>query len=347
LELKLENLKDTVDSELFLKELIEFLVSMQSQKLAPSKLTSGLITQLVSMPAAPEKNFYVVKSGDKVCGSICSFMPVGKDFGCFGFYEIDLKQGHSDKVSALLLDAAFSDSKNQSKSKMLGPIEYNIWLSYRTKTKGFDKNFSWEPSHPEEYYKLLDKHGLSKSHMFYTEFVEVAKSSYSRHEKSYEASLESGFKFKRFSEVDLFGRYLQDLYRLSIGSFADSSELYEPLSFEAFMALYVPIFKSSDLDNGWLCFDQNEQLVGFLYAFMDENDGKKHGVFKTIAISDDYRGKKLSNALYYKTATELVKNGAQVIVNALIKDEGKAFSFSKGDDKTVSEYAVFAKKING
>lgn len=345
--LTVENSENTKDLPAFMEKVLEFLVFCQKQKPAKSSFTKEVLAKLVYMPGPENKTFYVVKDKDSVIGCLCLYTSKGKDFASFGLFEIDVShEGRSEAASSLIL-AAEEKSIDLGRSKLNGPIDYNIWLPYRVKTKGFEKNFSWEPNYPKEYCALLEKAGLEKEFIFVSEFVEEKDSSYRKFEDIQKKCEEDGFRFKKFSGVDIFGKYLRELYELSLSSFDSSSALYEPLSYEAFVALYVPIFRQASLDFAYLCLDQNNKLAGFLYAFMDSIDGKLFGIMKTIAVSDSHRGKGLSNALYYKTAANLVEHGAEVICNALIKENGIAFSYSKEDKKTISEYAVFSKSVKG
>jgi ribosomal protein S18 acetylase RimI-like enzyme len=129
------------------------------------------------------------------------------------------------------------------------------------------------------------------------------------------------------------------LYRISMQGFRDNY-LFEPIPFEAFRQLYVPIAKKLDFSLSRFAIDPQGQEMGFFFCYM-EGDSL---VFKSVTIDPAYRGRGVSNALTHLSSTDALKRGATGYISALMRAGAQSESYlKKGGFLWQHKYALFEK----
>lgn len=347
-KIEVRKLSQVGDRDMFLSDLAFFWQRISVQNPISQTISNDTLKSMLTAPLCSYCEFFMVTLEGEVVGSIGVFSPVDteKDFGLFGFLEIDLSCTEEAKVALYLTNCAKDYLSSIGKIRMMGPVCFNIWLPYRYRLDFFDETHLWEPSQPRKYLDLLRDNDFTISHRYRSEFVDLTPAFEKKYQTDYLSILEAGYSFKSFDEVDLYGEYLETLYQMSLKGFENSSEVYEPISFDVFKYLYMSFIDRSQLKYSFFCFNKLNEAVGFMYTFLDDSDGVKTAVFKTISINNDYRGLRMSNALYYKCLESQLKDGVTRVCSALMKEDVISSSFTRNEKKkTVHSYAIFEKRL--
>lgn len=136
-------------------------------------------------------------------------------------------------------------------------------------------------------------------------------------------------------------REVPALYEVSMAGFKDNF-LFEPLPFEAFRSLYVPIAGKMDLSLSDLALSPEGKPLAFFFYYED------HGyvVYKSVAVSPEARGQGLSNAVAYFAAEAGLKRGLTKMITALVKSGAQSESYAKKFSLLWEHrYALFVRKL--
>ena len=270
--------------------------------------------------------FWLAYEGKRPVGRVgASLMPSYQGLGSVGFFELDLNYGPYGEVSKALLKQATNWLKKKSCSKVVGPMNLNTWFPYRFRSdQDITKRFSWEPVHPPEYLQECLHFGVvldTKYKAFNTgqlsDFVEKTKTAYGH-------CLNQEYHFRNFDSECFLERDIPILYEMSMECFK-GNYLFEPISLEAFRALYVPIVDKMDHTLGKICFAKDGSPAGFGFSFVDD------GVFviKTLATMPLHRGHGISNALAYLAGSAAYKRGLHSYITAIIHAGAQSESYGK------------------
>jgi hypothetical protein len=287
-------------------------------------LPLGMGAAFVTQPTPFAKEFWIVRdSGGKALGRIgASVSAIDKSTGAIGFFEVAVDH---PQVAKQLLQAAEAWLKSKGVLVAHGPVNFNTWFSYRFRTgQQDDLRFSWEPVNPSEYVTFWMQNGYtelevykSQGHDGLKQFAEVTR-------PAYEKALKLGCTFRPFDSKKVMEVEVPVLYDISMDGFRDNF-LFEPIPFEAFQALYVPVAGKLDLGLAHMAMDVRGQPVGFFFCYQDN----EYLVYKSVAVKHAGRGMGVSNALAYLAAQEGLKRGLSRLITALVKSGAQSESYGK------------------
>jgi len=305
-------------------------------------LPADIEGQLILMPYGGAKALWVVENEAGIVARLMTIISMSRPENClFSFFEINFKLSNAEQNTILssLLTAARTWAKSQNATTLVGPIAYNTWFPYRFRTDSHPLRFAWEPNQPAVYPKLFQEQGFKVLEEYHSAGYTDFQSFHAKTKSQHEQAITNGFEVL---PMELSDQFIDDLYDLSSAGFRNNF-LFEPLPREAFKALYVPIFRKSDLRYARVVKRMGANSVdGFFYMFEDQG----YIVMKTVAVRDSARGLGLSNALTYACSDAALKNGVTKAITALVKSGAQSESYGKKmAQEWLHTYALFSASV--
>ena len=246
-----------------------------------------------------------------------------KDTGFIGFFECD---ANYQQEGIDLLKSAIDYLKQYGCNKILGPINFNTWFSYRLAEKHVDSTlYPFEPINPPFYLDLFAKAGLKKHQAYTTRGIDSINYKSEKFNKDFERATSLGYQFKALDLKNNIIGQVEEIYKISMEGFKDNY-LFEPISKELFMKLYVPIMSIFNFEYSSIAYNDQGSPIAFFFAFEYGN----YLVLKSIAVVPEHRGKGVSNAMMSLAFAKALKNNLSKTITALVKDEALSESYSSG-----------------
>ncbi len=249
--------------------------------------------------------------------------------GAIGFFEC-VNNYTSAKT---LLDSAVKWHLRHNIEKIWGPMNFDIWHSYRFMTKGFDqKLFYGEPYNHAYYPQFFEKFGF-KSKAEY-DSVEIADKDLLQQmtvkgKKRYNLLIERGYRFE-FADLHDYDDLLEQLHQIICSSFAGSLG-FTPLDIEEFKQLFRKTKYALHPKMFLLAYNPKDELCGFTFALLELADAIKAMNGKNSIISKlkfSYLRRQVNRINYYiggitpeeiANRSGLGRAGFYVIVNEILK----------------------------
>jgi hypothetical protein len=191
--------------------------------------------------------------------------------GTVGFFECQKEYG----AAAALLDAAVAWLRDHpGLGRIWGPMNFDIWHSYRFMTRGFgQKPFYGEPYNKPYYPEFFERYGFSIKQEW--DSIEVCgrenlESLLPRGEERYRLLAKKGYRFEhpdvRQLEAELYKLHtaLADSFRGFLG--------FTPISPQEFIKLYSASRYALDPRLSVFAYDEENELAGFALALLDLAD---------------------------------------------------------------------------
>ncbi len=290
------------------------------------------LAPLVSMPFPKAREFWLAVSNDgSVLGQVGASLSLHHPgTGYVGFYS--LRDPLDETTASLLLDEACRFLKASGANRAVGPMHLNTWLPYRFALPSSGPGpFMWEPgNHPNDPV-LWKKNGFTREMLYASQGHDGLGQLVSAMKPAWDKARALGFSFRNVDSERLLDQELPILHRLSMAGFSDN-HLFEPLPANLFRELYVPLAGKNARQNlalaAFVLSPEGEE-VGFSFSFIDPSHGKPRVVLKTATILPEFRGRGLSNALFYETLGSLDLTLHTEFVAALVKQGAQSESYGK------------------
>ena len=272
-----------------------------------------------------------------------SSAPLDPTCGLFHFFEMNFLENAQLAQEAALTLLAFAQTQLQAqgKKKIIGPLTYHTWFSYRylLAAGGTQSYYQWEPANPPEYPQLFLENGFTIQQKYHTRANGKVANFLAATKIHYQTACAKGYRFCPI------GENLTALYRLSMEGMANNY-LFSPISFEQFSALYVPLIKKYNSSSSYFALDTQGQEVGLFLIFPDH----QAIVLKTVTVNPAHRGQGLSNALLYLGIHGLVMQYGEKyfteVISALMIDQAQSESYSKyGPLLWERQYGLLGKEL--
>ncbi|MBI2711240.1 MAG: GNAT family N-acetyltransferase [Bdellovibrio sp.] len=257
--------------------------------------------------------------------------------GFIGFFE-----GQSFSVANALVQEALSWLKKRGVDEVYGPVNFNTWLPYRFRIHPDSSPvFAWEPINPPEYPIWFGEMGFSADHLYHSDGLDGLNGILEGTSKDYEKALKAGYTFRPADTEALLEKEVPILYKLSMPSFRENF-LFEPVPYEFFKQLYVPLAKKADVSLARFACDPQGNEVAFFFNFKEGNSM----VSKTVGVLPQARGLGLSNAMLHSAAQAAIEQGLSGSVMALMKSGIQSESYGKKQNRIWRhEYVLFKKEL--
>ncbi len=344
--MRIEAYSASQDRERFLADFCALPERVRQGEFRKGVLGADVLERFLTLPAPFEREFWLCYKGEQAIACLgANVSAVDPLLGYIGFLELDLDAVFGD-AGAASLSAACEWLARRGCGRVIAPVDFDNWFPYRFRIDDGDSRiFEWEPVNPPEYVQALEDNGFEIVDRYHSTCIGNLAGFLARTESSYQSAIAAGFEFRPFDEPPL-PEDLTSLYRISIESFADNF-LFEPISQEQFLALYVGIVDKRKEGLSYFVVDPDGREVGFLFAFLEEWGGPTSAIImKSIAVLPEARGQGLSSALTYVTAKAGVEHGAGCVVTALIRAGIQSESVArKGEFLWRHDYALWTKTL--
>lgn len=314
---------------------------------------------------------FLALAGNRVVGRISAMVNSdlldkdGTAVGTIGFFEcIEDYQVASD----LLSTATGWLHEKLGFKRIWGPMNFDIWHSYRFMTKGYDqKVFYGEPYNKPYYPDFFERFGLLPKQVW--DSIEITERSVlekmiARGAKRHQMLLSRGYRFVAFNE-HVFRKELRKLHYILTETFSGFLG-FTPLSFTEFEQLFS---KSRYALNPRLivfAYDENNKLAGFALALLEVSDaiqsmnGKDNLIGKLrflhnlrhvnrinfyaggITSEEMTKMSGLGRAGFYCVIRQALDEGYENIMITLMAKNNKVHGLlGKNIKKTVREYTLY------
>lgn len=250
-----------------------------------------------------------------------------------------------------LLEAARLWLWRQSVREIYAPVDGSTWFQYRlSQVSRQNRRFLWEPDIDAGLEEALLRQRFHRTAGYHSTGFETSRMDIAVKilESSYLKAVDLGLSLVPLSQMSL-GDAAPRLYEIATQTFRQAY-LYEPLSYESFRALYVSRLVPSDDNLSFVLLSPERDILGFIYAFCDQD----LAVVKTVAVleqvSRDYLFGRAapSLALLYAVLNEARVRGLKGGVSALVHKEASSTTMERFQRWTQSwrnEYHLFKATI--
>ena len=285
-------------------------------------LPDDVWTMFLTVELPGPKNFWIIKHQSKVIGRIGASVSVfNKELGTLGFFEVDVGHHLYTQAAQMLIETGIAWLQQQAAVKrIIGPINFNTWFSYRFRVKPVDDLiFSWEPVNPPAYLALFKAQGFSPQYFYDSRGFDGLAQVEKRSQPGLVKATGLGYTFRPFDlSAGQIEKEVALVHRISLQGFGDQ-HFFEPIPATIFKQIYVPIAQKGALEYAFFAQDPSGQEIGFMYGFADGD----YIVFKSTAVKPEHRGKGVFGALSHLMAKKAVSQGFTQFVMALMTTQSK------------------------
>ena len=285
--------------------------------LLPSPVWIGLLCQ----PTKFAKEFWLALDGLGRCigriGASVSARPdeLGRSTGAIGFFEIDVQHPSGKDAAASLLAGAEAWLRGHGVQRAHGPMNFSMWYQYRFRqgiASAGEPGFDWEPLNPPEYIDVWKASGFQVSETYVTRGFEGLTALAAETRAAHELALSAGFTFHSLDSMRILDVDIKALYEVSMAALSSGTH-FEPISLEAFRALYIPLAGSADLGLSHLARERSGKAAAFYVCFEDH----EQLIFRRRACVPGAHGHRLLPALAHLAAERAATRGLSRFVTAL------------------------------
>ena len=301
----------------------------------------------LSMQLSPEFYFYqkpgnshrhfLAMAGNDVVGRVSALVnhdlqdKDGTPVGTVGFFECI----NEYTVAQELLNSATRWLHEVMKiDRIWGPMNFDIWHSYRFMTKGFDQNlFYGEPYNPPYYPEFFKRFGfITKQEWDSVEITgrDILEKMISRGKERFKLLVDRGYRFELF-DMNQFEEEMRKLHVVMTKSFSGFLG-FTPVPFEELKRLFARSRYAFHPRFFVLVYNETNTLAGFAAAFLELSDAIRSmngqdGSFAQLKFI--YKRNQVSRINFYiggVTPEELARNtglgraGFYYVINQMLNE---------------------------
>ncbi len=286
----------------------------------------------------PSEFWTLHQSSPSECGRMAAYLSSSyPQVGYIGFFEAE-----NFSIAQALIENAIKWLKTQGVKKIYGPINWNTWFSYRFRVQeDSSQAFRFEPVNPPEYPIWFQELGFQIIETYHTDGLDGIQGIADETKNDYQKAISCGYQIRTLDSTVPLEQELQILYEISLPAF-QFNFLFEPIPFDFFKKLYVPLFQSADPKLLLFICNPKGKPLGYFFSFIEFD----YLVLKTTAIHPEARGLGLSNAMLHAAVNEAMKKGVKKSIAALMKTGIQSESYSRKQNILWRhEYGLFEKNI--
>lgn len=287
---------------------------------------------------------FLVMDGDEILGRVTAIINPrlcdenNRAYGQLGFFECvnDLQ------MAQLLLDAAMQWLRTNLPvhGKILAPMNFDTWHSYRLRTKGFNEpTFFMEPYNPSYYPSLFAAHGFTPASHYITKTVSDLSPLLAFWGPYHHDVLAKGFTVRSFN-LSAVTEEMSLIHRLSLAMFRENL-FFTGISEAEFRALYAGVAGSLDPDLFLFLLDPSGEPVGLCFNLADHRQPKTVNV-KTFGVLPNIRHAGVGAGFAYEIYSRFQVKGFERVNHCLMRAGNRADTFDGGLGTITREYTLFA-----
>ncbi|MDX2081020.1 MAG: hypothetical protein SFU53_09570 [Terrimicrobiaceae bacterium] len=252
------------------------------------------------------------------------------------------------KIAAALLDAATAELGQRGCRVMIGPMDGTTWRRYRVLTeRGPEPPFFLEPDNPDWWKKVFEDAGFSPLATYTSSLVEDLEKTDPRADRAWDRLQGEGLVIRSL-DPEAFEEDLRRIYDVSVISFTGNF-LYTPISWESFLAQYLPYRDKIRPEFVLLAMD-GEKTAGYLFAIPDYAEplgGRplRTLIGKTLAVLPGRRYGGLGVVLAGDLHRRAKAAGFPRVIHALQHESNKSRNMSDFFGKVMRRYTLYSKNL--
>jgi len=255
----------------------------------------------------------------------------------FGF--VTLKNDFDEAKG--LFDAAERRARELGYRELIGPLNYNTWMSYRWALNRFDVKYFPDCENEAYHVDFIRRLGYSELYTYRSTHVRLDNALFAMSEGVYRQKLDEGFTFRFISNDEAFA-LANEIFDLCRDAFSGGI-LYSEISREEFENIYLSQLKAADIEM-IAAFDGGE-LAGFSMGYVNPLD-KRQYISKTTAVRRKYQRQRLYLALLYLGYRHIIGLGYDDVVYHYECEQRPTFHrFDGSIESNEKRYAVFKKEL--
>ncbi len=262
-----------------------------------------------------------------------------KEHQCmFGF--VDLPEDF-DTVKKLF-DKVEQKAKKLGHTEIIGPMNYDTWMSYRWALNDYDVKYYPDCNNPKYYVDYIKKLGYKKLYTYRSAHIKIDNKLYWLGRFISAKKKIEGYKFELVKGEEAFSK-VKEVFEISIDAFKDAY-LYSEIPFKYFEKIYLEWVKKIDDVVAYIVYKDGE-AVAFEMGYLNPYN-KNEFIVKTIAVKKAFQGHKLYVALLYLGCKYVKKLGLSEVVYHFQCEQKKGFRKFNGDiESREKKYAMFIKEL--
>lgn len=262
-----------------------------------------------------------------------------KEHQCmFGF--VDLPEDF-DTVKKMF-DKVEQKAKKLGYAEIVGPMNYDTWMSYRWALNDYDVKYYPDCDNPKYYVDYIKKLGYRRLYTYRSAHIKIDNKLYWLGRFISVKKKIEGYKFELVKGKEAFSK-VKEVFEISVDAFKDAY-LYSEIPFKYFEKIYLEWVKKIDDVLAYIVY-KNGEAVGFEMGYLNPYN-KKEFIVKTIAVKKAFQGHKLYVALLYLGCKYVKKLGLSEVVYHFQCEQKKGFRKFDGDiESREKKYAMFRKEL--
>lgn len=254
----------------------------------------------------------------------------------FGFF--DCPEGTAEGPE--FLSALCQRAEDWGGERLLGPMNYFTWLSYRWVTEGFeDPHVPPEPSNGPHLPALVREAGFTEPYVYSSAVLPADPDPSGKYTERLAALEEAGFSFET-CPADALAAVLPDVFRISSRAFA-RNPLFTPIPLEVFQEIYLSFF--DQIETHMDVCRKDGRIVGYSFSYPHPHDPERW-VWKTAAMEEEFLGQGLGSAFRLLAHRKGDAAGRPHVYHAL-RWEDNTINRLQGGGGVVKRYALFQKDL--
>lgn len=266
----------------------------------------------------------------------------GQRLGLVGHYAAD-----DFEAGCALLELAGQQLVQRGCTHAIGPMDGSTWHGYRlVSERGSERPFFLEPWHPPDWPAQFEVAEFEALFDYFSALNAQLQPNPRLPELDAKAR-EQGIRLRPLAP-DRFEDELRRIHRFSIASF-QKNPLYSSITFDAFLALYLPIQAHLRPELVTLA-EQDGALVGYQFSIPDLLQAQREGradsaIIKTVAVDPKLGGAGLGSLLVAHAHEAIRQAGFKRAIHALMYEDNLSRKISAHTATVMRRYTLYAKAL--
>ena len=226
--------------------------------------------------------------------------------------------------------------------RLIGPMNYNTWMSYRWALNGFDREYFPDCKNEAYYVDFIRRLGYRELYTYRSARVKLDNALFPVSEAVYREKCAEGFVFKFVSGEEVYA-LADDIFDICADAFS-GGYLYSEISRDAFREIYLSWTRLIPRLEMIAAF-KDGALAGFSMGYVNPADPGSY-ISKTTAVRKAFQHRRLYLALVYLGYRHIRELGyADVIYHFECEQRSTFRRFDSQTESDEKRYAVFVKEL--
>ena len=276
------------------------------------------------------------------CGEASCYLIVNKNLKehqcMFGF--VDLLEDYT--VVSKLFSKMEQRAKSLGYKEIIGPMNYDTWMSYRWALNDYDVKYYPDCDNPKYYVDYVEKLGYKKLYTYRSAHIKINNKLYWSGRIISAKKKAEGYKFEFVHGKEAYAK-VKEIFEISVDAFNDAY-LYSEIPFTVFEKIYLEWVHRIDDVAVYMVY-KNGEPIAFEMGYLNPYN-KKEFIVKTIAVKKAYQGRKIYVALLYLGCKYVKKLGLNEVVYHFQCEQKRGFKrFDDNIESREKKYAMFIKEL--